>query len=133
MDSSVTISWLFEDEHHPYAMDVWKALNRATAVVPMLWHIETANTILVAERRKRTTKTKTAEILKLLGDVPIVVDEHTRSHVFDDMYSLARTYDLSLYDATYLELALRRDLPIATLDEKLKNAAKKAGVAIYRP
>ena len=100
-------------------------------MVPDLWHLEVANTLVVGERRKRTTQANTVTWLGFLSSLPIEVDEETKAHAFGDTISLARDHSLSVYDAAYLELAMRRGLPLATLDDKLKAAAQAAGVPIY--
>lgn len=131
LDSSVTMAWFFEDEAVPYAEEVEDALATATAVVPFLWHLEIANALLVGERRKRTTEAKVARFVTLLSALPITVDEQTCAQAFGDILTLARAHNLSAYDATYIELALRHSLPLATLDARLKAAATKAGVPLY--
>ncbi len=99
--------------------------------MPGLWHLEVANTLLVGERRKRSTQANTVTWLGFLTSLPITVDEETKANAFGDTLSLARDHSLSVYDATYLELAMRRGLPLATLDEKLKAAAQAVGVTPY--
>jgi predicted nucleic acid-binding protein len=131
LDCSVTVSWFFEDEADAYAEAVADSLVSATAVVPALWHLEVANVLLVGERRKRATTAKVAQFLTLLRALPITTDGETHSRAWTDTLNLARTHGLSAYDAAYLELAVRRGLPLATLDNELKAAAKAAGVPLY--
>ncbi len=90
-----------------------------------------ANTLIVGERRKRSTQANTVTWLGFLTSLPIAVDEETKSHAFGNTLSLARDHNLSAYDAAYLELAMRRGLPLATLDDKLKTAAQAVGVVLY--
>ena len=127
------MSWFFGDEQDAYAMAVQKSLSRTTAVVPSLWFFEAANALLVGERRKRATHTAIMGFLTGLARLPVDVDEHSGKHIAHEIYTLAMEHDLSAYDAAYLELALRRELPLATLDKKLRSAAVKAGVKIYKP
>lgn len=131
VDSSVAIAWCFPDERDDHPQSVLEALSHGRAVVPHLWHLEVANTLLVGERRKRSTQANTAAWLGFLSALPIDVDDETRTRAFGDILSLAREHNLSAYDAAYLELAMRRRLPLATLDEKLKAAARAAGVVLY--
>ena len=131
IDSSVALAWCFPDEQDTYSQAVLDVLASETAIVPELWHLEVANTLVVGERRKRTTQANTVTWLGFLSSLPIEVEEETKAHAFGDTISLARDHGLSAYDAAYLELAMRRGLPLATLDDKLKAAAQAAGVPIY--
>lgn len=131
LDSSVTMSWCFPDEHDTYAQDVLKALPGTAAAVPTLWPLEVANILLVGERRGRISQADTATFVSLLEGLPIRIDDETSEHAMKASLNLARAQNLSVYDATYLELALHRGLPIATLDAKLRTAAAALGVAIY--
>ena len=99
--------------------------------MPDLWHLEVANTLLVGERRKRSTQANTVAWMDFLSSLPIAVDEETKTHAFSDTANLARSHNLSAYDAAYLELAMRRGLPLATLDDKLKAAAHAVGVPLF--
>ena len=100
------------------------------AVVPSLWFIEIANGLGMAERRNRLTQTATAEAIALLKGLPLDADEMAPAHAFSDVVDLMRRHRLTAYDAVYLELAIRRDLPIATNDRALRTAAEVAGVAV---
>lgn len=131
LDNSVTMSWCFPDEHDSYAQDVLKTLPNGAAAVPSLWSLEVANILLVGERRGRISQADTATFIGLLEGLPIRIDDETSEHAMKASLNLARAQSLSVYDATYLELALRRGLSIATLDSKLKLAASNVGVAFY--
>lgn len=131
LDNSVTMSWCFPDERNPYARDVLKALPGTAAVVPTLWPLEVANILLVGERRSRISQADSATFIGLLEGLPIRIDDETSAHAMKASLNLAREQNLSVYDASYLELALRRGLPIATLDAKLKAAAVAIGITIY--
>lgn len=131
IDSSVAIAWCFPDEQDDYSQSVLDALATERAVVPDLWHLEVANTLLVGERRKRSTQANSVTWLGFLSSLPIAVDEETKLHAFGNTANLAREHNLSAYDAAYLELAIRRGLPLATLDEKLKTVAQTVGVPLY--
>ncbi len=131
LDGSVTMAWYFADESNPYADSVLSDLESAHALVPSLWSLEVANTVLVGERRKRSTEAQAAAWLGILESLPIAVDGETTSHAWSSTLALARSQNLSAYDAAYLELAMRRGLPLATLDDKLKAAATAVGVALH--
>lgn len=131
LDNSVTMSWCFPDENDSYAQDVLKALPGTAAAVPSLWPLEVANILLVGERRGRISQADTATFIGLLEGLPIRIDDETSEHAMKASLNLARAQNLSVYDASYLELALRRGLPIATLDAKLKAAAAALGIGSY--
>jgi predicted nucleic acid-binding protein len=132
LDSSVTLAWLFEDELDAYAEGVEDALASADAVVPSLWPLEAGNALLMGERRKRATEAKVTQFIALLQSLPITVDQETTLKAWSDVLSLARRHELTTYDAAYLELAVRRGLPLATRDDRLKRAGKTLGVDLYR-
>ena len=133
LDGSVTMAWCFDDEATPYTDGVRDGLADKQAVVPSIWPLEAANATIMGERRGRLDGARSSRFLVLLQALPIVVDEETSSRAFSDIVHLARTYQLSAYDAAYLELAIRRGLPLACLDGKLKAAATAAGVVLISP
>lgn len=120
LDGSVALAWCFPDEDEPYAQSVLDSLASATALVPSLWHLEVANPLLMGERRKRSTEADTATWLGFLTALPITVDEETHLRAWGDVLRLARTHALTVYDADYLELAVREGLPLATLGKSRK-------------
>jgi predicted nucleic acid-binding protein len=131
LDCSMTMAWCFDDEATPDTDRIRGTLADVRAVVPLLWPIEVANATLVGERRKRLDAARGTRFLSLLGSLPIVVDDETASRAWADTMHLARAHNLTAYDATYLELAIRRGLPLACLDGKLKTAAQAVGVPRY--
>src|SRR4051812_7406083 len=131
LDGSVTMAWYFKDEMNDYANAVRDGMDQSLAVVPSLWSLEVANTIVMGERRKRSTPAQAATWLSFLGVLPIIVDSETTARAWGDTLGLARAHNLSAYDAAYLELAMRRGLPLATLDDKLKAAAVAVGVSLF--
>jgi predicted nucleic acid-binding protein len=133
LDCSVTVAWFFEDEADAYAEAVEDSLATAQAVVPVLWPLEVANALVVGERRKRTTAARVTAFLTLLKSLPVTVDDETVARAWQECLHLARSHNLSAYDAAYLELALRRGLPLASLDDRLKAAAQAVGVPEYKP
>jgi predicted nucleic acid-binding protein len=133
LDGSVAIAWCFQNETNSYADVIAARFPAVQAVVPAIWPLEVANVLLVGERRKRCAPLDTAYRLASLAALPITVEDISLTNVWNDVLNLARAQDLSVYDAAYLELALRRSLPLATLDNKLKDAALAVGVAMYKP
>jgi predicted nucleic acid-binding protein len=133
LDGSLALAWYFKDEADPYADAVAARFPSARALVPVIWPLEVANAVLMGERRQRSTEAQATKWLGYLGSLPIAVDEETNERAWDELLSLGRAHRLSAYDAAYLELALRRGLPLATLDDKLKAAASAAGVASFVP
>ncbi len=133
LDCSIALAWCFPDEKARAPHAVLDSLAAARAVVPALWYLEVGNALLVGERKKRCSQADTAKWIGLLGSLPIVVDAQTALRAWSELVNLARTYDLSAYDAAYLELALQRGLPLASLDTKLNAAATAAGVPMYTP
>jgi len=133
IDCSLTMAWYFKDEATPYTTAVRAALATERAIVPSLWSLEVANVLLMGERRKRSTQAKAAKWLQFLSLLPIAIDPETSFRAFDPILGLARANALTAYDAAYLDLALRKGLPLATLDNDLKKAAGAVGVALYAP
>ena len=133
LDGSLALAWYFKDEADPYADAVAARFPAARATVPLIWPLEVANAVLMGERRQRSTEAQAAKWLTYLGLLPIAVDDETNDRAWVEVLSLARAHRLSAYDASYLELALRRALPLATLDEKLKAAASAVGVPPFAP
>ena len=126
--------WFFGDGKPPeltYAGDVLDAMRKTSVLVPVTWGLEVANVIARAEAKGLVTEARSGIFLEMLQEVDVEVDEATFSHALSDTLHLARRYRLSAYDASYLELALRKGIPIATLDEDLQNAARKAGVKSF--
>jgi predicted nucleic acid-binding protein len=133
LDSSVALAWCFHDEANAYADAVAARFPEVIGTVPVIWHLEIANALLMGERRKRSTESNTAQWLGQLSGLPIVTDEDGLAHTWTGVISLARAQNLTAYDASYLELAMRRGLPLASLDNRLKAAAKALGIAEFKP
>jgi len=131
IDNSVVMSWCFKDESNKYADAVLERLCEATAFVPSIWPLEVINVLLVAERKKRLSEADSVRFTTLLSQLPIIVEHEQPGRIMTDLLSLSRTNNLSSYDASYLNLAMRKGLPIATLDIRLRDAAKMANVPIF--
>ena len=131
LDNSVTMRWFFGDgkpQELTYARKVLDAMKNTNALVPVTWGLEVANVIAKAEAKALVTEARSGAFLELLEGMDVEVDSATFAHALSDTLQLARQYKLSAYDASYLELALRSGLPLATLDEDLQKAAKKTRV-----
>jgi predicted nucleic acid-binding protein len=133
LDCSVTMAWCFDDEATSYTDSVRDCLTDMRAVVPSIWSLEAANATIMGERRKRLDEARSRRFFVLLEALPIILDEETGSRAFGETVTLARNYQLSVYDASYLELAMRRGLPLACLDGKMRTAAGAAGVVLFSP
>ena len=129
LDASVTAAWLLPDETHPLADRCRRLLAEQNAVVPGIWWFEIRNLLIVAERRGRLNESGTARALRDLGRFPILRDDEAEEAA---ILLLARKYRLSFYDAAYLELAMRQDLPLATLDKQLVQAARNETVPLFQ-
>jgi predicted nucleic acid-binding protein len=129
VDNSVVMSWCFKDETNNYADTVLDRLTESAAVVPSIWPLEVVNVLLVAERQKRLSESDSIRFLTLLSQLPIVV-EYERPEMMKELLALARSNNLSSYDASYLDLAMRKGIPIATLDNKLIEAARRIDVPV---
>lgn len=131
VDYSVVMTWCFQDEVNPYAEGVLEHLPTACAVVPAIWPLEVINVLLVAERNSRLSESDSVRFVTLLNQLPIVVDRSWPERSMKDVLAIGRTHNLSSYDAAYLELAMRRGLPIATLDHNLIAAARRIDLPIF--
>jgi predicted nucleic acid-binding protein len=132
VDTSVVMAWCFKDEGTPYADRVLESLTAASALVPPIWPLEVVNVLLAAERRKRLTEADSLRFITLLNQLPIRVElPSSTESLMIRILPMARKYGLSSYDASYLDLAMRNGLPLATLDKKLQAAATKAKVFMW--
>ncbi len=130
VDNSIVMSWCFNDEANDYADRVLDRLAAGAAFVPSIWPLEVVNVLLVAERKKRLETFDCVRFLRFLEQLPITVEYGQGEVRMKELLSLARSNRLSSYDAAYLDLAMRKGVPIATLDNALAKAAKKTGIAI---
>jgi predicted nucleic acid-binding protein len=132
LDCSVTMTWCFEDEITPYAENIMDSLSITVAIVPVLWTIEVANILALAERKKRISHAKAHSFSAMLEKLPIRIEESISSAYLETIYRLAKENHLTAYDAVYLDLALQYNLPIATLDQELKKAAGVHGIELFQ-
>ena len=125
VDASVVGSWMLPDEDHPEAVTALEKLKDDEAFAPSLLWFELRNLLLANERRQRITPTQTAAALNFFQELPLRFDSQPDSNT---TLQLAREHRLSVYDAVYLELAIRRHLPLLTFDAELAEAAKRMNV-----
>ena len=131
IDASVTLAWCFPDEGSGYADAVLVELKGNSILVPAVWALEVANGILVGERSKRLRQPEIRRFITLLENLSVVQDVQSLSENVRSVLPLARDHGLSAYDAAYLELSVRYNTPLATLDRKLRKAGRSAGVKLY--
>ena len=132
IDNSIVMAWYF-DEEDDYADAVLKSLEAGEALAPAIWPLEVGNVLLTTERKQRLNQAESVRILELLGALPIRVEQESPDRMFKDIVALAREQGLSTYDASYLDLAMRRALPLATRDTALMEAARRCGVSLFEP
>lgn len=130
LDASVTGAWLLEDEDDPVANAAMSRLATGLALVPQLWHLEVRNMLVVAERRRRLGAVGLENGLRRVGELPIRADTEPD---LGTALALARRRRLTIYDALYLELALRADAPLSTDDRTLASAAVAEGLRLIEP
>ena len=128
LDASATLAWCFDDERTAESNALLDRLAVATALVPAIWHVELANALLAAERRRRITAEEIEHVYRLLNRLTIETDDPVLTPA--PLLALARAHRLTAYDAAYLDLTLRRHLPLATRDAALCRAAETVGVAL---
>ena len=131
LDASVTLPWCFSDEATEATNALLTRLQAGDeAIVPAHWPAEVANALLVAVRRKRIPFEDVHQFLEDLEVLPIRVDTSAMNQIRAGVFPLAEQYELTIYDAAYLELAIREGLPLATLDNDMRKASRAAGVSL---
>jgi predicted nucleic acid-binding protein len=131
LDASIAMTWCYPDEQSDLAYRVLDALEHGSAIVPAHWRLEVANAILFGERKGRLSASDVLRFFSLLESLSFVTDTQTASRSLTGTISLARTYGLTSYDSAYLELAIRENLVLATLDAGLRKAAQSVGVRTF--
>lgn len=130
LDCSVTMAWFFRDEASEETDRLRGLLMDSRAFAPSLWPVEVGNAFLVATRRGRIRVEEWPQIRGYLSALPIEIDPVSVSRTWGDSLEIARTHQLSVYDAMYLELAVRLRMPLATMDHTLSQAARASGVDV---
>jgi predicted nucleic acid-binding protein len=132
LDASVAVAWCFDDESTPFTEGFLDLLSAGVEVLtPAIGPLEVANALLVAERcSKRISVAQVTALLRRIAELPISVEPMQSDRAFDQILSVARQQQLTEYGAAYVELALRGALPLATLDDNLRRAARLAGIRL---
>ena len=135
IDNSVVMRWLFGDRASAdidYAERILGIMQKdgSVAMAPAVWPLEVGNVIVRAESRNLLPEARSAEFLALLQDMAIEIEFRSTERALTDTLQLARRHKLSTYDASYLELALREGLPLATNDADLRKALERTGGAL---
>ena len=130
LDSSVTLRWCFEDERTDATDALLTQVVESGAEAPSLWPLEILNALSMAERRRRINADRRQRLCGFLHDLPVNIDAETASRGWAATSQLAARFKLTLYDAAYLELAQRLNLPLATLDKELRAAGRALGSAL---
>src|SRR5215212_620364 len=134
LDTSVALSWFFDDEFSSYSASIAELMPRSQALVPIVWPLEMANGFLTAFRRGRLPETKAPALIGALDRLRVDIDRGIALEFLTQAtLTIGIAHRLSAYDASYLELAMRRAIPIATQDERLLRAASAAGIEILQP
>jgi len=130
LDNSVTMHWCFQNAAHPYADGILQQLAVGAAFVPVMWLYEVSAVLVKSQKDGILTGLRVEDFLITLNRLNITVDLDGPARILTDVHRLAVAYRLTSYDASYLELALRKSLPLATLDDQLIAASKASGVAL---
>lgn len=130
LDVSVALAWFFNDERNEAVDRLLDRVVKDGAIVPVLWKLEIANGLRIAVRRKRIEGGFRDMAIAQLQRLPVQTDVETVTHAWGSVLTLADLFDLTPYDAAYLELARRRAFPLATLDNKLRSAAEGIGIRL---
>lgn len=129
LDASVVLAWCFPDEDSDYAEMTRHAARQSDLIAPSIWPFEVANALLIAERKKRLKSGEAMRFLDLLESLDVDVEPGSAAVAIESV-TVARGHSLSVYDASYLDLAVRRGARLATLDSSLAKAARNAGVLL---
>jgi predicted nucleic acid-binding protein len=130
LDASVALAVALQEANRHLAAPIMALVAEDGAAVPGIWHLEVGNILLMAERRGRISTANRAAAIQDLFRLPVDVDQDTATLAWRDTLTLAERHRLTLYDATYLELSLRRGLPLGTFDRELRAAATAAGATL---
>jgi predicted nucleic acid-binding protein len=130
LDCSIAMAWCFADEATTHTKKLLERLASEVGITPAWWYLELTNVLALAEKKGRISPEDVVEFTELIESLNLELDNDGARRAFSPVLPLCRTYQLTSYDALYLELAIRRQLPLATLDEPLHKAARKAGVKL---
>jgi predicted nucleic acid-binding protein len=130
LDASLALQWFLDDEaNRKYSLEILASLSEKRALVPVLWFYEVGNGLLMAYRRKRIPLDQIDGFIARLKSLPIEAAQETSSNILE-LPALARSQNLTNYDAAYLNLARKSGLPLATNDSDLRKAALSVNVPL---
>lgn len=132
VDASVALAWVLPDEARHDADEILEAVEQLGGLSPVFFKVEVANVLSLAVRQKRIQVEQRQQAIEALDQMAFVLDTYGLERVWDEVMELAERHQLTVYDALYLETALRRDLRLATFDKQLRRAANAAGVAVFQ-
>lgn len=130
LDSSITLTWYFQDQSTPATLAVLEAVAEKGAIAPPLWRLEVTNGLQSALRRRQIDRGYRDASLRDLSLLPIAIDTETDAHLWSRTLTLSDQFDLTIHDAVFLELAQRRALPLASLDQQLRSAGDELGLTL---
>jgi predicted nucleic acid-binding protein len=130
IDASLALAWCLPGEATPRTAALFERVIQSGAFVTAIWRYEVVNGLLRAERRRRTNEAETVRSAELVSGLPLEVDLETTESAFSSVLALARAQGLTVYDAAYLELAMRLVLPLGTNDEPMATAARNIGIEV---
>lgn len=133
IDASIVLSWLLPDEDSGLTLEVKERFSDSEFWAPAHWKLEISNALCVAERRGRLAEAGVLEALELIAGLPVAIDDSSDNRSLSSTVSLARRHSLSVYDAAYLELAIRLGATLCSLDRDLVSASERVGLAAVPP
>ncbi len=129
-DASLAMAWCFQDEATPATRKLLEGISDQSILVPAWWYIEITNVLALAEQKGRIHADQIADFIALIEALDVEIDMEAPQRAFSDLLPLCRAHSLTSYDAIYLDLAIRRKLPLGTLDEPLRKVARKLGIKL---
>jgi|TARA_B110000908_G_C10040656_1_gene351643 predicted nucleic acid-binding protein len=131
IDCSATMSLFLPDENNvDYTSLIYKELENKDCIVPSIWSYEVSNVLLSCKKRNRADEKQINKIANLIYKLPLETENNNFKFIQNNVFNIASSHGLSIYDASYLELAVRFNCSLATLDKKLIDIAKKVNVGL---
>lgn len=131
VDNSVVLSWVLKDENSKKSQKILNNLTSSRGYVPSLWPYELANALFVAQKRDRIKEVDSAAFIKHLKKLPIFIEESEYDTITKDVLSLSREHNITVYDASYMELAIRKNIAMASFDKLIIRLCQKIGIDAY--
>lgn len=132
-DASVAIAWVHPSQANAETEAMLDRLaDGDSLVVPALWPLEVANALTILRRRRKLTPEEARTAIEIIRELPVIIDHEAATVAFTRLVDLASKHELTVYDTTYIELAMRRQLPLASNDARMKQAATRSGVELWQ-